>query len=68
LNQQQPTWGEPAHVRHAQLARTGLGGAIIIGGTVVTGWWILGIAVVLVVIGAAGVRFGFRRGRTAGQR
>lgn len=53
---------------HAQLARTGVGGAIVIGGTIVTGWWILGIAVSIIAIGALAIRFGFRRGRTAGQR
>jgi hypothetical protein len=53
---------------HAQLARTGLGGAIVIGGTVYTGWWLLGAAAALIAIGAIAIRFGFRRGRTAGQR
>ena len=53
---------------HAQLARTGVAGAIVIGGTVITGWWLLGAALSLIVIGAVAIRFGFRRGRTASQR
>lgn len=53
---------------HAQLARTGTAGALVIGGTVITGWWLLGAALALVAVGAIAIRFGFRRGRTAGQR
>lgn len=45
----------------AQLAQTGLGGAIVIGGVAYTGYWLLAIAVGLVLIGAVTVRFGFRR-------
>ncbi len=51
----------------AQLAQTGIGGAVVIGGTVYTGWWILGAAIVLVAIGAAAVRFGFRRKRSVNE-
>jgi hypothetical protein len=53
---------------NAQLARTGsAAGAIVIGTTVITGWWLLGIAAGLVTVGALAVRFGFRRGKSAGQ-
>ncbi|WP_381797251.1 hypothetical protein [Streptomyces niveus] len=52
-----------------QLARTGTAaGAIVIGTTVITGWWLLTIALVLVAIGAVAIRVGFRRGRSAGDR
>lgn len=51
------------------LARTGSAlGAVVIGGTVITGWWIVGLALLLVVLGAVFVRFGFRPGRSAGER
>ena len=54
---------------NAQLARTGsAAGAIVIGTTVITGWYLLGIAAGIVIVGALCVRFGFRRGRGAGQR
>lgn len=53
---------------NAQLARTGTAaGAIVVGGAVITGWWLLAIAVGVVAIGALCVRFGFRRGKGAGQ-
>jgi hypothetical protein len=54
---------------NAQLARTGsAAGAIVIGSTVITGWWLLGIAASAVLVGALCIRFGFRRGKNAGQR
>jgi hypothetical protein len=46
---------------NGQLAQTGLGGAVVIGGTVYTGWWLLGAAIVVVGVGALLVRYGFRR-------
>jgi hypothetical protein len=52
---------------NAQLARTGTAGALVIGTTVITGWWLIGVAVGIVAIGALCIRFGFRRGRTAGE-
>lgn len=53
---------------NTQLAKTGaVGGAVVIGSTVITGWWLLGIAAGIVLIGALCVRFGFRRGKEAGQ-
>jgi uncharacterized membrane protein len=51
---------------HARLAQTGAG-ALVIGTTVITGWWILSIAAGVVVIGALLIRFGFRPGKNAGQ-
>lgn len=54
---------------NASLARTGSGlGAVVIGGTVITGWWIAGIALGVVIVGAVLVRWSFRSGRTAGER
>lgn len=54
---------------NAQLARTGsAAGAIVIAGAVITGWWLLAVAVGLVAAGALAVRFGFRRGKSAAQR
>jgi hypothetical protein len=53
---------------NAQLAKTGsAAGAIVIGSTIITGWWLLGIAAGIVLIGALAVRLGFRRGKGAGQ-
>ncbi|MEV6504820.1 hypothetical protein AB0M61_01695 [Streptomyces sp. NPDC051642] len=53
---------------NAQLAKTGsAAGAIVIGTTVITGWWLLGAAAAIVLIGALCIRFGFRPGRSAGQ-
>lgn len=53
---------------NAQLARTGTAaGAIVVGGAVITGWYLLAIAVGIVLVGAVCVRFGFRRGKSAGQ-
>lgn len=50
-----------------QLARTGTAGALVIGTTVITGWWLLAVAAVLVTAGALTIRVAFRRGRKAGQ-
>ncbi|MFF0138019.1 hypothetical protein ACFYRN_16480 [Streptomyces sp. NPDC005227] len=52
---------------HAHLARTGVAGAIVIGGAVITGWQLLGVAAGVILVGAVLIRFGFRRGRNAGQ-
>lgn len=52
---------------NSQLARTGTAaGAIVIGSTVVTGYWLVAIAGGIVLVGALLIRFSFRRGRTAG--
>ncbi|MFD4968932.1 hypothetical protein [Streptomyces sp. NPDC058424] len=51
---------------HGKLASTGAG-ALVIGTTVITGWYLLAIAAGLVAIGALCIRFGFRRGKNAGQ-
>ncbi|MGW6457532.1 hypothetical protein ACWF94_16710 [Streptomyces sp. NPDC055078] len=54
---------------NSQLARTGsAAGAIVVGGTVITGWWLLGIAALIVCAGAVLIRFSFRRDRTIGER
>ena len=54
---------------NSQLARTGTAaGAIVVGGAVITGWWLLAIAAAICVVGVLAVRFGFRRGKTAGER
>lgn len=52
---------------NAQLARTGVGGAIVIGGTVYTGYWLIGLAVAVVTAGALLVRFGFRKKQAVDQ-
>ncbi|MFG2134574.1 hypothetical protein ACGFNV_43390 [Streptomyces sp. NPDC048751] len=53
---------------NSQLARTGsAAGAIVVGGTVITGWWLLGIAAAIVCMGAVLIRVGFRPNRSAGQ-
>ncbi|MEU0584563.1 hypothetical protein [Streptomyces sp. NPDC006132] len=52
---------------NAQLARTGTAGALVIGTTVVTGWWLLAIALTIVIIGAVVIRLAFRPRLTAGQ-
>lgn len=50
-----------------QLAHTGAG-VLVIGTTIITGWWLLGAAALVVLVGAVCVRFGFRHGRGAGER
>ncbi|MGC5034133.1 hypothetical protein ACPXCS_06110 [Streptomyces sp. DT190] len=52
---------------NAQLARTGTAGALVIGTTVVTGWWLLAIALTIVIIGAVVIRMSFRPRLAAGQ-
>ncbi|MFF5795779.1 hypothetical protein ACPCAJ_02045 [Streptomyces griseoincarnatus] len=52
---------------NAALARTGTAGALAIGGAVITGWWILAVALAVVLVGAVLIRFAFRPGLTAGQ-
>lgn len=51
----------------AQLAQTGMGGAVIIGGVAYTGYWLLAVAASLVLVGAVTVRFGFRRKRAVNE-
>jgi hypothetical protein len=51
---------------HAHLARTGTI-AIVIGGAVISGWYLLAVAGAVIAAGALLIRFGFRRGRNAGQ-
>ena len=52
---------------NAQLARTGTAGVLIIGGTALTGWWLLTAALAVVLVGALCIRVGFRRSRKAGE-
>lgn len=53
---------------HSQLARTGTAtGALVIGTTVITGWWLLAVAFAIVVVGAICIRVSFRSGRGAGE-
>jgi hypothetical protein len=52
---------------NAKLAHTGAG-ALVIGTTVITGWWLLAAAVGIVAVGALCIRFGFRHGKGASQR
>jgi hypothetical protein len=51
---------------NAQLARTGAG-ALVIGTTVITGWYLLAIALGIVAVGALTIRFAFRPGIDASQ-
>ena len=51
----------------AQLARTGTAGALVIGGTLYTGWYLLAIATAIVVTGALIIRLSFRPRLAAGQ-
>ncbi|HWM96931.1 MAG TPA: hypothetical protein VNO54_07735 [Streptosporangiaceae bacterium] len=51
---------------NAKLAHTG-GIAIVIGGTAITGGWLLAIAAGLVLTGALCIRFGFRPGKKASE-
>ncbi len=51
-----------------QLARTGAaGGALVIGSTVITGWYLLTVALAVVAVGAFCIRVGFRRDRKVSQ-
>lgn len=52
---------------NAQLAQTGIGGAVVIGGTVYTGYWLLGVALLAVAVGALFVRHGFRKNKAVDQ-
>lgn len=54
---------------HAQLARTGTaGGVVVIGGTALAGWELLLFALAIVALGVVAVRVGFRHGRKAHQK
>lgn len=53
---------------NAQLAHTGTAGAIVIAGVSFTGWYVLAIALGIVVAGAICIKLAFRPGRGAGQR
>jgi hypothetical protein len=48
------------------LANTGLGG-LAIGGYVIDQWWLVAVAAGLIVVGILGLRFGWRRGKSANQ-
>lgn len=52
---------------YGRLAFTGLS-TVSIFGVVVEQWWIAALAVLLIVGGIAGLRVGFRRGKSVGQR
>jgi hypothetical protein len=54
---------------NTQLARTGTAaGALVIGTTVITGWYLLAGAIAVVAVGAILIRLAFRPGKNAGQR
>lgn len=44
---------------NAQLARTGAAGVLVVGGTAVTGWWLLAAALAVVAVGALCIRIGW---------
>lgn len=48
---------------NGHLAATGAG-SIVIGSTIVTGWYLLAFALTIVLVGAIAIRVGFRRKRT----
>lgn len=50
---------------NAQLAKTGTAGALVIGGVAVTGFWLLALALAIVLVGAALIRVAFRPGLAA---
>ncbi|MFJ6730046.1 hypothetical protein ACIQPQ_34620 [Streptomyces sp. NPDC091281] len=52
----------------AQLARTGTAGTLVIGTTVVTGWWLLAAALGIVAVGAICIRLAFRRDQAVGEK
>ncbi|MFD8771473.1 hypothetical protein [Streptomyces sp. NPDC059916] len=52
---------------HGQLAQTGIG-TVVIGGTAYyVGGWMIAAAAAAVILGAACIRLGFRRGRSVGE-
>ncbi|MFF7142284.1 hypothetical protein ACFZB5_13680 [Streptomyces nodosus] len=51
---------------NARLAQTGAG-ALVIGTTIITGWWLLAVAAAVVAVGALCIRFGFRRDKNASE-
>ncbi|MCM1977165.1 hypothetical protein [Streptomyces sp. G1] len=51
-----------------QLARTGTAGTLVIGGVAVTGYYLLALALAVVLAGAVCIRVGFRSGRKAGEK
>ncbi|MFD4343447.1 hypothetical protein ACFWQ6_00955 [Streptomyces coelicoflavus] len=50
-----------------QLARTGTAGTLVIGGVAVTGYYLLAIALAVVLAGALCIRLAFRHRLDAGQ-
>ncbi|MGW6292444.1 hypothetical protein [Streptomyces sp. NPDC055058] len=50
-----------------QLARTGTAGTLVIGGVAVTGYYLLAIALAIVLAGAVAIRVGFRARLDASQ-
>lgn len=52
---------EECVVYRDQLAHTGTG-VVVVGGLTLTGWWLIALALAAVVMGAACVRYGYRRG------
>ncbi|GAA2284689.1 hypothetical protein GCM10010415_63240 [Streptomyces atrovirens] len=50
-----------------QLAATGAGGLTVAGVTIYTGWWMLALAVGIVLAGVFVTRVGFRRRQSVGE-
>lgn len=50
-----------------QLARTGTAGTLVIGGVAFTGYYLLAIALAVVLVGALAIRFAFRARLDASQ-
>jgi hypothetical protein len=45
-----------------RVCTAGAGFCLVVGGTVITGWWVIGMALVLVGLGLLAARVLFRRG------
>jgi hypothetical protein len=43
------------------VCKAGVGFCLVVGGTVITGWWVIGIAVALVIAGVAVGRYLYNR-------
>lgn len=46
-----------------QVCKTGIPVCLVIGGTVITGWWVLGILLAVIIVALGVLRVLFRRGQ-----
>lgn len=47
------------------VCKAGVGFCLVVGGTVITGWWVIGIALALVIAGVALGRYLYNRANDA---